>query len=67
MAPAVMPKLMPPIAKKPTKNKTLNKGNETRVLFEILERTPPNNFRLKSLFIFNYFLLIFYKIRSQNC
>ena len=53
MAPDVIPKVMPPIAKKPTKNKTLNKGNETPVSFEIPERTPPNTFRLKSLFIFN--------------
>ena len=53
MAPDVIPKVMPPIAKKPTKNKTLNKGNETPVSFEIPERTPPNTFRLKSLYIFN--------------
>ena len=51
IAPEDIPKVMPPIAKKPTKNKTLSKGNETPYSLEIPAKTPPNCFLLVSLTI----------------
>ncbi|MEN9346079.1 MAG: hypothetical protein RLZZ60_1548, partial [Bacteroidota bacterium] len=51
IAPDEMPKVMPPMAKKPIKNKTLNKGRDKPVELAIPDSTPPNIFLFKSLFM----------------
>ena len=42
IAPDEMPKVIPPIAKKPTKNKTLNKLSGMFKELEIPAKTPPS-------------------------
>lgn len=53
-----MPKVMPPMAKKPIKNKTLNKGRDKPVELAIPDSTPPNIFLFKSLFMMSKLLFV---------